>query len=165
MDSFPGVFGTELLGSHVTEDLKAADILVKIHRVTAFWLRYESLRHSAGEDALQISVILRWPKTHEMIRQVRMMGNMRHVEVLEILDQTVETMTKKEFTVDYFKLDWEVQTFVERLRMSMFDACLLSSPEDGVDKFIEKPGATELLGLAIEKAFLATAHQLNDPLK
>ncbi|KAK2043655.1 hypothetical protein LZ31DRAFT_621396 [Colletotrichum somersetense] len=55
-------------------------------------------------------------KTQEMVRQIQMMGNMRHVELLELLDQTVEAMTKKEFAVNYYKLDWEVQTFFEYLR-------------------------------------------------
>ncbi|KDN61380.1 hypothetical protein CSUB01_06970 [Colletotrichum sublineola] len=98
-------------------------------------------------------------KTQEMVRQIRMMGNMRHVEGLEILDQTVETMNKKEFAVNYFKLDWEVQTFVERLKISMFDAGLLSSPEDGVERCIENPDSIGLLGQAIEKAILASADQ------
>ncbi|GKT49759.1 uncharacterized protein ColSpa_09940 [Colletotrichum spaethianum] len=84
---------------------------------------------------------------------------MRHVQVLEILDQTVETMAKKEFSVNYFKLDWEVQAFVEKLKMSMLDVGLLSSPEDGVEKCIEKPDTAGLLGQAIEKAILGTADQ------
>ncbi|KAK2026740.1 hypothetical protein LX32DRAFT_641563 [Colletotrichum zoysiae] len=99
------------------------------------------------------------PKTEEMVRQLRMIGNMRHVEVLEILDQTVEDMTKKEFALNYFKLDWEVQSFVEGLKKSMLDAGLLTSLEDGVEKFIEKPDASRLLGLAIEKAIVAAADQ------
>ncbi|KAK1990682.1 hypothetical protein LX36DRAFT_705126 [Colletotrichum falcatum] len=96
-------------------------------------------------------------KTQEMIRQVRMMGDMRHVEVLEILDQTVESMAEKEFAVNYFKLDWEVQTFVDKLKASMLDAGLLSSLEDGVEKIIEKPDVVGVLCLAVEKAILATA--------
>ncbi|KAF6821079.1 hypothetical protein CSOJ01_00514 [Colletotrichum sojae] len=67
--------------------------------------REPSSDETAGQD-----------KTQEMLQRTRRFGNVRHVEILEILDQTVESMVHNEFAINYWKLDWEVARFVTVLQ-------------------------------------------------
>ncbi|EQB50991.1 hypothetical protein CGLO_09519 [Colletotrichum gloeosporioides Cg-14] len=98
-------------------------------------------------------------KTQDMLRRIQRVGNMRHVEILEILDQTVESITQNEFAINYYKLDWEVQNFVAFLRENMAEKGLLAEPNRHVCTYVSSQDNDVLLGEAIKAAITRSAEQ------
>ncbi|KAK2772665.1 hypothetical protein CKAH01_13864 [Colletotrichum kahawae] len=98
-------------------------------------------------------------KTQDMLRRIQRVGNMRHVEILEILDQTVESITQNEFAINYYKLDWEVQNFVAFLREEMAEKGLLAVPNRHVCTYLSSQDKDVLLGEVIKAAITRSAEQ------
>lgn len=98
-------------------------------------------------------------KTQDMLRRIQRVGNMRHVEILEILDQTVESITQNEFAINDYKLDWEVQNFVAFLREEMAEKGLLAVPNRHVCTYLSSQDKDVLLGEVIKAAITRSAEQ------
>ncbi|KAF9878185.1 hypothetical protein CkaCkLH20_04223 [Colletotrichum karsti] len=101
-------------------------------------------------------------KTEELVQRLQRVGNMRHVEILEILDQTVETMVHNELSINYYKLDWEVQTFARKLQNIMLEKGLLRKPEGGLETYpghCSRDDGDKVLGECIKAVILEVADQ------
>lgn len=111
-------------------------------------LRAPSLEETASQD-----------KTQETLQRMRRFGNVPHVEILEILDQTVESMIHNEFAINYFKLDWEVAKFAEVLQDALVADGLLKDEQHLQTYMPKSEGDDALLTAAIKRAFASSIGQ------
>ncbi|KAL3295506.1 hypothetical protein RB213_011049 [Colletotrichum asianum] len=110
--------------------------------------KFAKLEQATGEE-----------KTKDMLQRIQRVGNMRHVEVLQILDQVVESIVHGEFAINYYKLDWEIQNFAVFLRETLSEEGLLGKPDGSVDTYLASDDNDVLLGEVIRSAISRSAEQ------
>ncbi|KAI8235344.1 hypothetical protein K4K55_004388 [Colletotrichum sp. SAR 10_96] len=173
-DKFLAFHGTDLLGFNApaTSELKASDVLVKhttmsngkryhvwgdllkkVDRVAKFHERYAEIKIWERGNMDYIAHIARHhlglPVDSNRIQRV---GNMRHIEVLQILDQVVESIVQGEFAINYYKLNWEIQNFVAFLQEMLSENGMLGKPDGNVDMYLASDDNDVFLGEAISWA-------------
>ncbi|KAF0319984.1 hypothetical protein GQ607_012752 [Colletotrichum asianum] len=110
--------------------------------------KFAKLEQATGEE-----------KTKDMLQRIQRVGNMRHVEVLQILDQVVESIVHGEFAINYYKLDWEIQNFAVFLRETLSEEGLLGKPDGSVYTYLASDDNDVLLGEVIRSAISRSAEQ------
>ncbi|KAI8246678.1 hypothetical protein K4K53_002464 [Colletotrichum sp. SAR 10_77] len=98
-------------------------------------------------------------RTKDMLQRIQRVGNMRHIEVLQILDQVVESIVQGEFAINYYKLNWEIQNFVAFLQEILSENGMLGKPDGNVDTYLASDDNDVFLGEAIKWAIGRSAEQ------